>query len=228
MPTMATAAKAVKGKTRRYNHENAQSVADRIVCENTRLVHKVAQRYRHLADYDDLIAEGNIGLVIAAQRFNPKLGVALSTFAYPWIRSRMLVLVENERNNSLAFGGLTSARRNLYRRKSASLVEAVSCAAGIGRVSLSDEAIEVADSSVSVDEIVGNHLTSEHMRSRIKHVLKHLPDRERFIIRRRYLTNKPMTLSQLGRWFALSRERVRQLEQAAFKALKLLLRNESL
>jgi RNA polymerase sigma factor (sigma-70 family) len=216
-----------KGKSRRFNHENTPSEADKIVCGNTRLVHKVAQKYRHLADYDELVAEGNIGLVIAAQRFNPKLGNAFSTFAYPWIRARMLLLVENEQNNPLALACLTSARRNLYRRKSQGLADAVARVAAAGHVSLSDDASEcVADSSTDVDEQVCRHLVSERARSRIVRALRRLPDRERLIIRYRYLTNKPATLSELGEWFDLSRERIRQLEQAALKALRLLLREE--
>jgi len=56
----------------------------------TPLVHKLARRYAWCgADYEDLVAEGFLGLAIAADRFDPERGVKFITYAHHWIRGKV-------------------------------------------------------------------------------------------------------------------------------------------
>lgn len=73
---------------RRYKKKKEYKIdIDKLICENTGLVHFVANKYQNLGlDYDDLIGEGNIGLINAAKRYDPSLGYKFSTYATLWIR----------------------------------------------------------------------------------------------------------------------------------------------
>lgn len=62
---------------------------NRIVTSNLRLVLKIATEYGNLAPRADLVGAGNMGLIVAANRFNPDLGYKFITYAVWWIRSSM-------------------------------------------------------------------------------------------------------------------------------------------
>src|SRR5262245_51953622 len=60
-----------------------------LVLEHQKLLHLVAQRFKYAADYDDVIGAGQLGLLQAARKFDPRKGCKFSTFAFPYIRSAM-------------------------------------------------------------------------------------------------------------------------------------------
>ena len=64
-----------------------QGARTRLIERNLRLVIAVARRYAHLGmDFSDLVQEGNLGLMLAVERFDPERGVRFSTYAVWWIR----------------------------------------------------------------------------------------------------------------------------------------------
>jgi RNA polymerase primary sigma factor len=69
----------------------------RLIEKNLRLVVSVAKRYRGMGlPFDDLIQEGNIGLIKAAERFDPELGNRFSTYAIWWIRQAIGRAIEDK------------------------------------------------------------------------------------------------------------------------------------
>ncbi|MDN4085936.1 sigma-70 family RNA polymerase sigma factor [Paenibacillus polymyxa] len=73
----------------------------RMVMENQRLVHKAAQKYLEVCrtkriDYEDMVSEGNIGLLLAARRFDASRGYAFSTFATRYIHGHMLIYINDK------------------------------------------------------------------------------------------------------------------------------------
>lgn len=74
-------------------------IVNRLVIDNQRLVHKVAKRYLSYMSNDmaleDLLAAGNLGLVIAIKRFKPEMETTLSTYAVHWIRQSILRAIYN-------------------------------------------------------------------------------------------------------------------------------------
>ena len=72
----------------------------------------------------------------------------------------------------------------------------------------------------SQEEILTKAEEEERVRSGMAVALKTLKDRERYIIEKRVLADKPLTLEELGSKFNISRERVRQIESAALKKIK--------
>jgi len=99
----------------RWVEHGDRDAARRLVLANLRLVVKIAMEYRRTwTNVLDLIQEGNVGLLQAVQRFDPYLGVKLSSYAAYWIRAYILkYLLDNIRLVRL---GTTRAQRKLFFR----------------------------------------------------------------------------------------------------------------
>jgi len=97
----------------RYQDHGDPEAAYRLVTANLRLVAKIAFKYRrYYKNVLDLIQEGNIGLMKAVQKFDPKRGVRLSTYARYWIQAYvMYFLLANHR---IVKVGTTQAKRKLF------------------------------------------------------------------------------------------------------------------
>src|SRR5215470_12217296 len=82
--------------TERYTRSRDPAIGRRLVEANLRIVVKLAFGYRRLhEDVQDLIQEGNLGLLQAVERYDPRRGVKLATFAAWWIRAYMLRFMIN-------------------------------------------------------------------------------------------------------------------------------------
>jgi RNA polymerase sigma-32 factor len=97
----------------RYQDHGDPEAAYKLVTANLRLVAKIAFKYRrYYKNVLDLIQEGNIGLMKAVQKFDPKRGVRLSTYARYWIQAYvMYFLLANHR---IVKVGTTQAKRKLF------------------------------------------------------------------------------------------------------------------
>ena len=233
------------------------AAAARLTTSHLRLVAKVARRYSSFGlPMSELIAEGNLGMVRAVQRFDPDRGFRLSTFAVWWIRAAIQEYIL--RSWSLVRTGTTRGQKrlffNLRRLKSrmgvldegdlaSGQVEMIAATLGVarsevismnGRLSGSDLSLNVpvgieGDGEVQ-DWLVDERPTPEaslaeteerHYRhDLLQEALGVLPERERHILVERRLKEEPASLSELGRHYDISAERVRQIELAAFQRLK--------
>lgn len=98
---------------RRWQERGDRRAADALVTSHLRLAAKVARRYqRHDLPLADLISEANLGLVIAASRFEPGRGARFSTYALWWIKAALHDYVL--RSRSLVRIGTTVAQRKLF------------------------------------------------------------------------------------------------------------------
>ncbi len=99
----------------RWVEEGDVEAARQLVLSNLRLVVKIAMGYRRAwANTLDLIQEGNVGLMEAVQRYDPYLGVKLSSYAVYWIRAYILkYILDNMRSVRM---GTTRAQRKLFFR----------------------------------------------------------------------------------------------------------------
>lgn len=176
-----------------------------IVLENIGLVHKIANTHcRNHQDRDDLVQEGLIGLFEAARRFDPSYGAAFGTFAYPYIRGYILRYFQDR-----------PEEEQLKSRKSAeaSVGEDQPQDFGMGAAK-----IPIADTwldSAEVDYIRQD--LGRHLRERLEADLDEL---ERLIVAVRWLGDDKLTFDEIAKTLGISRQRVEQLESAAFAKLR--------
>lgn len=97
----------------RYREHDDDAAADRLIRANLRLVVKIAFEYSSReSDILDLVQEGNMGLVLAASRYDPERGVRFSSYAAWWIRAYMLRFIMNSAR--LVKLGTTQAQRRIF------------------------------------------------------------------------------------------------------------------
>ncbi len=242
---------------RAWRDESNDAALHELINAYNRLVVSTAGRFKNYGlPVGDLIQEGVVGLLHAANRFEPDRDVRFSTYASWWIRSAMQDFIL--RNWSIVRTGTTASQKSLFfnlRRLRSKIEEStgeqlnqdgrVKIAETLG-VPLRDvEAMEgrlsAADGSLNAvigedgDQAWQNMLSDERPTPEENTILEHdsdirrnwldealesLGDREAQIIRMRRLTDDGVTLEELGKYFGVSKERVRQLEHRAMTKLK--------
>ena len=223
----------------------------RVVETNLRLVVSVASKFRSRGvPFNDLIQEGNIGLLRALHRFDFKLGNKFSTYAIWWIKnSIMRALAEQSRVVRLPvhmiqqITAINRAEQNfiqLYGRTpeidelaaEVGLPEArvsairkmacqsISLQASIG--SSEDSGVFEDIISDSATEQPGEEMSRAALYDKLHEILRTLPERDQQIIIWRYgLFSQPvLALDEISRRFNLSRERIRQLEARIMEYLR--------
>lgn len=249
---------------RRWRDNKDSDAADKLVTSHLRLVVKIAMGYRGYGlPLADLVAEGNVGMVRALDRFDPDRGFRLATYAMWWIRaaineyvvrSRSLVKIGTTAAQKKLFFNLSKVKHRLHANDDSDLApETVREIARLlsvpeADVVLMNQRMSGPDNSLNVlpkeggdsewqDRLVdpsANQETKlaerEELEQRSKLLAQsmvHLNDRERHILKRRWLTEKSETLETLSRHFGVSRERVRQIETRAFEKLRKAMRGEA-
>ena len=241
----------------RWLNNRDQSAFDKLVLSHLRMVIKIASRYKDYGlPFDDLVAEGNLGLIHAINRFNPERGFRLSTYARWWIRASIqeylmkswsLVKIGTTKNQKKLFFSLrqTKARLRIYDEGylDADQLKVIAKELDVpeedvlsmnqrlykesslnARIDTASEDMEWQDTLVSdmddPETILIDYDEVELKRSKIKQAMKILNKRERKILQDRYLSDKRITLREIGERFGVSTERVRQVEARAIAKLK--------
>jgi RNA polymerase sigma-32 factor len=234
----------------------------RLINAYMRLAISMAAKYkRYGASMNDLIQEAGLGLMKAADKFDPDRGVRFSTYAVWWIKASIQDYVM--RNWSMVRTGSTSSQKSLFfnmRRVQAriereamargeeldthQLREMIAHEVGVplrdvemmeGRLSGSDYSLNatqsaedegrewietIEDDGMRGDELVEQDHDTDRLRGWLGDAMSCLNSRERFIVRERKLREDARTLESLGAELELSKERVRQLEAAAFVKMR--------
>ena len=222
---------------------------DILVKSNLRFVVSVAKQYQNQGlSLPDLINEGNVGLIKAAEKFDETRGFKFISYAVWWIRQTILqALAEQSRIVRLPLNqvsavnkiskAITKFEQEFERKPSpeelAELVNEVpekindSLRASGRHVSVDAPFVEGEDNSPldvmeNTDAPAADHtLISESLQMEISRALEILNERERDIIEMSFGISQPeMTLEEIGDRFGLTRERVRQIREKAIRKLR--------
>jgi RNA polymerase primary sigma factor len=227
---------------------------DRLIEANLSFVVRVAKEYRNMGiPFEDLLNEGNLGLIQAAHRYDPDRGAKFITFAIWWIRKAIL--------EALGDRG-SMVRVSLYQRKKIREIRETERALRrqLGRpprrhevsekmsrsLASLDRTLQSGGRTLSLEEKVGREqdrcladylvdersgspaefLIREEAARLIREALPRLAPRERRVLSYRYgLEGRPtLVLQEIGRKLSISRERVRQIETQAKRHLLRLIR----
>lgn len=222
---------------------------DILVKSNLRFVVSVAKQYQNQGlSLPDLINEGNVGLIKAAEKFDETRGFKFISYAVWWIRQTILqALAEQSRIVRLPLNqvsavnkiskAITKFEQEFERKPSpeelAELVNEVpekindSLRASGRHVSMDAPFVEGEDNSPldvmeNTDAPAADHtLINESLQMEISRALNILNERERDIIEMSFGISQPeMTLEEIGDRFGLTRERVRQIREKAIRKLR--------
>jgi RNA polymerase primary sigma factor len=198
-----------------------EAAITRLVEANLRFVVSYAKRYRGLGvSFLDLIHEGNLGLIEAAQRFDPSRNVKFITYAVWWVRESMMhVLADQTRAFSFPPKLFATLRRGPGGGADVSLSEPVhrSHAADEGSSRELGDLLEQDGVPAIEDEMIHQSDLDE-----LAEALRDLDGKEREVVRLRFglEDDEPRTLQEIGDRLHLSRERVRQIESRAKDKLR--------
>jgi RNA polymerase primary sigma factor len=238
---------------KRGNH----AALEKLTRANLRFVVSVAKQYQNQGlGLPDLINEGNLGLIKAAEKFDETRGFKFISYAVWWIRQSILqALAEQSRIVRLPLNQVGSLNKitkafskfeQKHERKPSTEelaeeldipVDKISDTLKVsGRhISMDAPFIEGEDNSlldVLINEdapIADRYLINESLSKEIDRALATLSDRERDIVKMFFgIGSQEMTLEEIGDKFGLTRERVRQIKEKAIRRLKTCTKNDLL
>lgn len=233
--------------------EGDESAREHLIRANLRLVVKIAREYENCGvPLLDLINEGNMGLMKAADRFDPEKGAKFSSYSSHWIKQSMRKALANQSRTVRVPIQMMDRMYNLRRAEE-------KLAAELGREPTDEELAATTelstlqirrarqaktntssldaqlgdDDSGTLGDIVGDdriahpaqNLQMDQDLRVLEELLPELPEREQRVLRLRFGldSGEEMTLEDIGREFGLTRERIRQLQNQGLKRLKLLM-----
>ena len=226
-----------------------QKALERLTKANLRFVVSVAKQYQNQGlSLPDLINEGNLGLLKAAERFDETRGFKFISYAVWWIRQSILQAIsEQSRIVRLPLnqvGSVNKINREINRFEQLNerrpSVDEIAEKVDLPQDKI-DEAMNINGHQISVDApfvegednslldvmantdapMADNLLVAESLKSEIQTALNALNERERNVVEASYGINQPeLTLEEIGSKFGLTRERVRQIKEKAIRKLR--------
>lgn len=231
-------------------HKGDRQALEELVRANLRFVVSVAKQYAGQGlGLPDLINEGNIGLIKAAERFDEKRGFKFISYAVWWVRQSMLqALAEQSRIFRVPLNRATTLYRlgKVQQRLTQDLGREPTVEEIAERLKISRQEVrgtlDIANVPLSLEESysdedenpLGDFLRDEDtpetdeqtyhstLREDVERVLSSLPERERQIIIQYFGIGReePETLEHIGQRFELTRERIRQIKEEVLRKLR--------
>ncbi len=231
-------------------HANDEGSLHKLVKANLRFVVSIAKEYAHYGvPLEDLINEGNLGLLKAAQRFDETRGYKFISYAVWWIRQSILAALAN--HSKIVRMPLNRARvLNQIKKVTGELQQSLrrkpepeEIAAKLGlSVDEVKDTLPLMQDNFFLDDFVGNdedttyldfledtkshgpdhHVLEDDLEGSIGRMLGDLKSREATVLRLYYGLgpDQEMTLEEIGQIMGLTRERIRQIKEEAFEKIR--------
>jgi RNA polymerase primary sigma factor len=187
------------------NEKERKKAFEILTCSNLRFVMGVARKFQYQGiDFEDLVSEGNLGLIIALKKYNLNSKVRLMSFAVWWIRQTILLAIHNKaRLVRIPANRVQAAERETV-------------------ISIYDksEGSELTVSDFLPDETTVQELDSSFLNDFINVSLTKLDEKQARILKLYYgIDGIGCTLEEISKKFKLSKERIRQVKKVAIKKL---------
>lgn len=195
---------------RKYRGGN-KSAGDRLINNTVGIVVCIANQYVKRADFYDLVGEGTMGLMHALRKYKPDK-IKFVSYAAPWIDvycSRFAHRYGRVVGGRIAHNGRVHITGN---------PDDVCLDSKIGGDDNTE--LKLSDIIPNNDPHPDQAILSDEIKLVIEQIISELSDKERDIIKRRALIDKPESLTEIGKTYGKSREAVRLWEQAAMSKLR--------
>ena len=225
----------------------------RLIDGNLRFVVKIAKKYRNNGlSFSDLISEGNIGLMLAVDKFDPSKGFRFISYAVWWIKQTILKAIsEKSKIIRLPVNRINDLSRiETEREKKGTSIEEIASSMNIDTPTLTamlgvsqkplsfDEPIKKGEPDIVVADLIRDEthpspetdVINQSLKNEIQVMLSTLSNREAEILKYRFGLEgeEPHSLLEVGMEFNLTKERIRQIEKKSIEKLKRVAKNKGL
>lgn len=189
-------------------HTGCARSRERLINAHLKLAVKIAMGYRgYGTPIEDLVADANVGLIRAVDKFKLGTGARLATYAMLWVRAQIMERIRSQRS---------IVRTSDYGER-----EYVPDVSLNVTVPTGEERIDLLVSEApSPEEIVQCNSQDRHQRGIVTRLMSKLTPRQREVATRRLLTDEPPTLEVLGAELGVSKEAIRQQEVKAWDKMR--------
>lgn len=232
--------------------EGSEQAKQELIKANLKLVVTIAKKAIHMSNLPmiDLIQEGNVGLMVAAEKFNYKLGYKFATYASWWIKQAMFKAISEQshcmkipvyiqetlsrfsklkrememENNCQVKTEDVAKKMNVDPNKIDTFLNAYSKTISLESGLDNGDGKEMCMADIIEDENASatHQVEFENLQSDILNVISTLKDREQAVVKMRYglENNAKMTLEEIGNIYGVTKECIRQTELRALKKMR--------
>lgn len=190
---------------KRFREKNDFSAREKLITSNLRFVPTIAKQFKGCGlPFADIVEEGNIGLIKAIDKFDPKHDTKIISYAVWWIKKCIMEAIDKK--------GLldTDNIDDIYINYNKSNDDENSQNSKLMQI--------IVPSKINFDEDVESNFNTKQM---IEDLFDGVPERERYIVSDYYgLDGTQKTLDEIGNEINLTKERVRQLNEKALKKMR--------
>ena len=198
---------------------------EKIIANHYNMIYSITKKYKNLGlNYEDLVLEGVTGLIIALGKFKPEKQIKFSTYAFFWIKAKVLNFITKMKKKikapafSYENNIKNSENHNLFENVLISMDTFINPEHNNNKFIEFYENLELTSKNKTIDSE-----TEKNLSEIINLTMLCLPYRESYILQHRWINEKKQTVAEIALKLKISPERVRQIEKEAFKNLYVLI-----